>query len=365
MVFILKRQSRLIGERMPYCWKCGTLVEEDAKFCPKCGTVVSSAPAGAKQRIEKPRRRPLGFVAIVLISILVVAVIVAAFFLLPVRTVSASESRSIPYQAGVENLDLRFRADVSGVNITFEELDNAIATVNVSAIGGAGVFALPDLFNLTLDYTVRDRVMNATIDIDTFGGGWPWHPWLHINCDVRIDPSVRVGLNVKTGVGKILVKTEHGVIFDALNLEAVTGGVRADLTEDVVIGGNVSLRTVTGGTELLWENVVVNGNTIVNLMTTTGGIAADIRQAAMLSSNVTLNAHATTGGISFAIEIRGHIGAKIESATTLGGVDVDRQVGFSGTKSPLQSNNYPDDTNIEATLETTTGGVGIDAKYNP
>jgi hypothetical protein len=355
----------LIGERMPYCWKCGTLVEEDAKFCPKCGTVVSSAPASAEQRIEKPRRRPLGFVAIVLISILVVAVIAAAFFLLPVRTVNASESRIIPYQTGIENLDLRFRADVSGVNITFEELDNAIATVNVSAIGGAGVFALPDLFNLTLNYTTTNTFMNATIDVDTFGGGWPWHPWLHINCDIRIDPSVKVGLNVRTGVGGISMKTKQGIILNALDLKTATGGVKADLTEDVVIGGNVSFETVTGGMELLWENVVVSDDTIVNLMATTGGIVADIRQEAMLSSNVTLNAHVTTGGISFAIEIRGHVGAKIESATTVGGINVDRQVGFSGTRSPLQSNNYPDDSNIEATLETTTGGVGINAKYNP
>lgn len=350
---------------MPYCRKCGAQVDEDAKFCPKCGTLIASPPAKIEERIERPRREPLGFIAIVLISILVIAVVVAALVFLPIRTVSASESRSIPYQTEAKALNLRFAADVSGVNITFEELDNAIATINVSATGGAGILAMPDLFNLTLDYATTDGVMNATLNVDTSGGGWPWHPWLHVNCDIRIDPSVNVGLNVKTGVGGILLKAKPRVVLSALMLETVTGGVKADLVENVVVDGNVSARTVTGGVELFWENAVVNNNIVVDLKTTTGGIITDVKQETTLSSNVTLNAKATTGGISLTIEIRDHIGAKIESTTTVGGIAVERQVGFSGTKSPLQSNNYPDGTNIEARLETTTGGVSIDAKYNP
>lgn len=340
-------------------------MDEDASFCPKCGTLISSAPPSIERRIEKPRRRQMTFITIVLISILVIAAIVAAFVFLPIRAVSASESRSIPYQTGAKTLNLRFGADVSGVNITFEELDNAIAAINVSATGGAGIFALPDLFNLTLNYSTGDGVTNATLDVDTFGGGWPWHPWLHVNCDIRIDPSVSVGLNVKTGAGGILMKTMSGVALDALNLETATGSVKVDATESAIIHGNISAKTVTGGIELLWENAVVNDNIIVDLKTTTGGIVTDIKQEMMLPSNVTLNAQTTTGGISFTVEIRGHIGAKIESTTAVGGIGIERQVGFSGTKSPLESSNYPDDTNIEATLETTTGGVSIDARYNP
>ncbi|UCE16413.1 MAG: zinc ribbon domain-containing protein [Candidatus Bathyarchaeota archaeon] len=26
---------------MPYCWKCGTELKEDANFCQKCGASVS------------------------------------------------------------------------------------------------------------------------------------------------------------------------------------------------------------------------------------------------------------------------------------------------------------------------------------
>ena len=35
---------------MPYCWKCGAEMKEDARFCPKCG-----APVGRRVRGEKER----------------------------------------------------------------------------------------------------------------------------------------------------------------------------------------------------------------------------------------------------------------------------------------------------------------------
>jgi rRNA maturation endonuclease Nob1 len=36
------------GAIMPYCWKCGTELKENAKFCHKCG-----APAGGPARIRR------------------------------------------------------------------------------------------------------------------------------------------------------------------------------------------------------------------------------------------------------------------------------------------------------------------------
>lgn len=29
------------GGRMPYCWKCGAELNEEAKFCPNCGTLIA------------------------------------------------------------------------------------------------------------------------------------------------------------------------------------------------------------------------------------------------------------------------------------------------------------------------------------
>ena len=36
---------------MPYCWKCGAEMKEDARFCHKCG-----APVGRRVRREKEHK---------------------------------------------------------------------------------------------------------------------------------------------------------------------------------------------------------------------------------------------------------------------------------------------------------------------
>ncbi len=91
----------------------------------------------------------------------------------------------------------------------------------------------------------------------------------------------------------------------------------------------------------------------------------DVKQDEELRGNITLKAEATTGGVTFTINIRGDVGAKIESSATIGGIEVDRQVRFSGTTSLLESDNYRAGSNFEVSLKTTTGGIDINAKYTP
>jgi hypothetical protein len=50
---------------------------------------------------------------------------------------------------------------------------------------------------------------------------------------------------------------------------------------------------------------------------------------------------------------------------TTGGVDIDKQIGFSGTKALLQSSNYPAEHNFDVNLRTTTGRISLDAEYTP
>ncbi len=72
-----------------------------------------------------------------------------------------------------------------------------------------------------------------------------------------------------------------------------------------------------------------------------------------------------TGGVNFAIDIQGDVGAKIASSVTTGEIDVLRKVGFSGSDAALHSSNYPSGYIFEITLRTTTGGIDIDAKHMP
>ena len=321
-----------------------------------------------ERRTEREERRSistLAILAIVLIALIVIAAVIAAIAFLPLRAVDVSESRNAPYQTGVETVNLDFTADVARVNVAFEDLTDKLVTLNVSATGRVGVLVSPDLFDLTFDYTIADNVLTVTSEVDTFGRGWPWYSWLRVTCDLLIDPFMNASIDVKTSVGRIVVDTQAGVVLNSLSLEATTGGVEANLVEDVVVAGDVSIQTTTGGVEFSWDNVIVTNDVLVNVETTTGGVDVDVTQDERLLRNVTLKAEATTGGVDFAIEIRGDIGAKIESSVTTGGINIVRQVGFSGTESLLQSDNYPAGSNFDVSLKTTTGGIDVYAKYTP
>jgi len=353
---------------MPYCWKCGTKLDEEARFCPTCGTPVAPAVTEPeKRRIEREERRPISFLTIFLIILLATGAVIAAFgalAFLPLHTVGATEAGIVPYETGVDTLNLDLTADVARVNIVFEDLVDKLVTLNASATARVGALTSPDdLFDLTFNHTITDNVLTVTADIDTFGRGWPWYSSLRVTCDLSIDPSLNTSLDVKTRVGIIVLDTQAEVVLDSLSLEATTGGIEVNLVEDIVVAGDVSVKTTTGGVEFSWDNVLVTKGVLVDVKTTTGGVEVDIKQEEELLGNVTMKAEATTGGVNFAIEIRDDVGAKIESSVIIGGIDVERQVNFYGTKSPLTSDNYPSDGNFNVSLKTTTGGIEIRAEY--
>lgn len=349
---------------MPYCWKCGAEVDEDAEFCPACGTPIGPpVTEPERMRIKRKEKRPLSTLAIVLIVLLASAAIIVALAFMPVRAVDISESRSVPYQADVDTINLDFTADIGRVNLAFEDLVGKLVTLNVSVTGRVGVFGSTDVLHLTFDNTTDSNVLTVAADVDIGDGGWPWYSWLRVTCDLLIDPSMKASLDVKTSVGGIVLDTQAGVVLNSLNLEATTGGVEANLVEDVEVVGDISIKTTTGAVKVFWDDVIITNDVQVNAITTTGGADVSVRQHEELPGTIALRAEATTGGVDFAVDIHGDVGAKIESSVTTGGIDIDRQVGFGGTESLLQSENYPAGGNFVVDLKTTTGGIDIDAKY--
>ena len=342
---------------MPYCWKCGAELKEDDKFCPACGTPVGAPKVEPERRMK---RKPISTLAIVLITLFVSAAVIVAIAFLPIRAVDITESRDAPYQTGVDTLDLDFTADVAQVNVAFEDLSGKLVTLDVSVTGRVGVFGSLDVLDLTFDSTTDGNVLTVTSEVDIISR-YSWS--LNVTCDILIDPSMKASLDVKTSTGGIILNTQAGVVLDSLSLEATTGGVEAKLVENIRIDGDISLMTTTGSVKLSWDNVIVTKNLLVNGITTTGGVNVDINQDEELAGNITLRAEATTGGVDLTIAIQDDVGAKIESSVTTGGIDIDRQVGFSGTESSLQSDNYPANTNFDVTLKTITGGIDIDAEY--
>jgi len=238
------------------------------------------------------------------------------------------------------------------------------------ATARAGLFVSPDFlerFRPDSTLAIDGNVLTATViqDVDAVG-----LQSLNVTCRIRVDRSLNASVNVVTRTGGISLDTEAGVILDSVSLETVTGGVGAGLVQDVVVSGDVSVVTTTGGVALFWDNVIVTEDVLVSAITTTGGVAVSVRQDKEQLWNVTVEAEATTGGVAFAIDIGGDVGAKIDSSVTTGGIDVDRQVGFSlvysyPDRAGLISDNHPAKNNFSVGLKTTTGGINIDARYTP
>jgi hypothetical protein len=364
------------GAVMPYCSKCGAELDKEARFCPKCGTVVGPPAA-------KPKRKPISTLAIVMIVLILVATVVgvlAVITFLPrpsVRAVDVSDSRDVPYRPAVDTINFDFTADVAAVNIAFEDLSGRLATLDVSVSGEVEIYdsavsdlTFGDVVNLTFDDVVEDNVLTVTSEFDATGPNVQKWVSLSVTCDILVDPSLNASVDVETSVGGIVLDTQAGVVFDSLSLKAATGGVEAHLVDDVVVAGDVSVKTTTGGAEFFWDNVIVTKNVLVEVQTITGGVDVDITQHRELEGNITLEAEATTGGLDFAIDIQGHIGA-IGRATAGDSDDVRAQVvGFGITfldypPAILRSDNYPAGNNFDVTLRIVTGRIDIDAEYTP
>jgi hypothetical protein len=353
---------------MPYCWKCGAKLEEDAKFCAVCGTPVGQTPT---EPLARRRAQPLKPLAIILISILVVAGILIGLTFIPVYDVGPVNSQvSIPRKTGVNTLNLSLDVDVGHVSIHFENLtgepQSPSIIINTTAVGKVSVFGSNIDLDRYMPISQNGTVGNVlTVTAEQRADSWLWSSSINVTFDVIIDWSMSTSLNVKTGTGGILLETQAGTILNSISLEATTGGVRANIVQGVIIASDFSIKTTTGGVKLFWNDPTVTNSVRIDAITTTGGVDVNFTQFDKLVANITLRAEATTGGINFTLDIKNNVGAKIESTVTTGGINVARQIGFSGTVTPLQSNNYPDDHNIDTTLKTTTGGIHIDTKYTP
>jgi len=346
---------------MPYCYKCGAKLEEDANFCHVCGTPVGAPAMAAPAR--RRERTPYLLPITVLITIVVVAIVAGAIIFAPVRPVDFNQSEEAPFELGIDRLSVDLDADVARVNITFEDLPGNLVVLNVSATGAVGILAPTTPIEVTFDHTVTEGLLAVTSRVYK-ADRWPWLFSLNVVCDLHIDPSVNLSLNIRTSVGEIILNSKGGVIFDSLSLEATTGSVRAKLARNTVLNSDVSVKSTTGGVEFSWDNAKVTNNISVNVKTTTGGVKMNLNQNDKIPANVTLNAETTTGGIDFFVTIHDKVGAQIKSSTSFGGINVNK-IGFSGDKSLMQSNNYPAKSNFIASLKATIGGININANYTP
>lgn len=320
-------------------------------------------PLAVTRPAAPTRRRPLYILPVaILIAVLLTAIVISALLFLPFTPVNLNQTRQLDSEAGVDHLILSFQADAAQVNIFFEKLPGKMLLLNVTASGWTSFLNDPSksvavtFYNETINdtATARSRVSHATV--------WPLQFSLNVICDVYIDPSARLNLTIHSDVGQITMNASTCMNFEELNLETTTGNIDADLRQDITVAGNISIKTTTGNVQFRMDKANVSGNVQVSLQSTTGSVNVDLRENLKLSGNVTVNARTTTGGVNLSMLIDDGVGARIESQTVIGGINVDVQK-FSGNQTSLQSDNYPAGSNFLVDLRTTTGGININAAY--
>jgi len=342
---------------MPYCRKCGAQLEEEARFCHVCGTPVAAVTVPAMPR----RGRPLLLPAIILIAILVTAVVVGVLVFLPFNAVHFNQTNQVA-KAGVNNLILDFQADVAQVNVFFMSLPGKMVVLNVTADGYVGILDDPNrTVNVTFNHQTANNSEVVTSSVSRISA-WTLSYNLNVICDVYIDPSAKSSLSIHSGVGQIVLNADAATTIQSLDLETTTGSIEASVAQGVVITGNVSAKATTGSVTFNWRQADAEGDVSVNLKSTTGTVNLSVSRDSRLSGNVSIEAGTTTGSVNLAMDIHNDVGAKIESHTSVGGINVEQQ-GFSGDQSLLQSSNYPAGSNFLVNLETTTGGIHINAYY--
>ncbi|MCW3977440.1 MAG: zinc-ribbon domain-containing protein [Candidatus Bathyarchaeota archaeon] len=362
---------------MPYCTECGAKVEESAKFCPSCGTTIGRQVTDRNRKV-RVQRRPISALVVFLVVLVVGAAIIVALATLPVRTLDVTRSHTVPYiWAGVDTLNVDLSAVVAGIEVAFETRslmrERLAVSIDVYASARVGLFGVPNFLNLISQDAIDGNVQTVTSEIELVEPGWPSYFLTNVTCIVRIDPSLNTSINIKTVTGGIVVLTRAGVVLESLSLEATTGGIEVELVKDVVVSGDISLNTETGGIQFSWENVFATRDVLIDATSTTGGVDVDVKQDERLGGNITIEAEAVTGGVNFGIDIQGDIAAKIDSSVTTGGIDIDRQVGFSlmyASPSPIKEGLWSENwktagSNFYVGLKTTTGDINIDAEHTP
>jgi len=345
---------------MPYCRKCGAKLEETARFCHVCGTPVAAVTPAPAAPI---RRKPFPLPVAILIAVLLTAVVLSVLVFLPFTSVNFNQTNQVANKAGVDSLNLDFQADVANVNIYFKNLSGKMVVLNVTADGYMGILSHP---NRTVAVTFDQKTANHTAIVTSRVSrveGWPLSYNLNVVCNIYIDPSVILKLSVHSSVGQISMSAGVPVTLDGLILRATTGSVEANLTQGVVIAGVVSVGTTTGSVRFNMDRPELSGNISATVQSTTGSVNVNVIGNERLSGNVTLNVGTTTGEVNLDMVILNNVGATINSHNSFGGINVEQQQGFLGNQSLLQSTNYPAENNFLVSLETTTGGININALY--
>jgi hypothetical protein len=352
---------------LPYCRRCGTLLEENARYCQKCGTPVAVYVAPPPVYHAPQPRKPWYKDTFILITVGLVAILLVAVFavtLLSAPFASWDSNQSLEDKTlGVKTLNLNFNTNVGAIEVFTQKMSNTNVGIYIQANGGKGLLSDSSSGPLTVEFenqTVGDVLtVNSVVRVqDAFTSN------AHVKCSIYVDPALNLNLNFSSTTGQISFIGDNAAKISSLILDTTTGEVQANLNNNVTVAGNITLSATTGAVNYRMSQNNIVGNCTLNLHSTTGAVVMEITQTKTLQGNLAVYADTTTGGINVGLTIDGGVGAQITSQVTgFGNIQTDLN-NFNGDKTPVQSSNYPAASNIEIHNSLHGfGGVNIKASY--
>jgi hypothetical protein len=300
---------------------------------------------------------------VVIIAILIVAAssIVIVLFL-PIKPVDVYEHREIASEAGVDSIDLEIEAEIAQVDVTFDDLGDKFMTLDVWVRGGIGILQDEPDYNITFDYDIVDDTLEVDVNVDQ-PGIFESISFLNVDCELVISDTLRTDLGVSIDIGSITMRTIGYSNITGLDLDASTGSIMALIVPGTTVWGNVSLGTSTGSVDLEWEDVIIQQDTDLSLISSTGEVNVDVSQERETGFDLSISGVTNTGSVSADVIISGNISSSIDWEYDVGSVDIHRQVGFTQTDGHMESENHPGTENIAIALSTSTGSVDIWAEW--
>ncbi len=342
---------------MPYCRNCGAKLRDDAKYCYHCGTKV--IPLTGTYEVPRVARRNYLLPVLILIGVVICALVFSAIAFVPFSPVNFNQTNELS-QPNVNQLNLNFQADTADVNVILTNSTGETLLMNVSATGSTNTLGTANAITVSFANSTVNNVLTVNASISD---SLPFFDDVQVTCNIYIDPNVTMDLKVGSDVGQISIDAETPTAIKNLDLSTTTGSTQATLGKNVTVAGDVSITTTTGSVSLLMNQPSISGNITISLQSTTGSVNLNTTELKELSGNIQVNAATTTGSINLNMVINGDVGAKITYSTNIGSTSLQDTQGFSGSKSPIQSSNYPADSNILVNLNTNVGGITIEAVY--
>ena len=173
---------------MPYCQRCGTILDEDQHFCHKCGTpVVTYFPPPPPAPMKPIRNDPVIIAAIVLSVILVVGVVVVALLATPFSTVNFNQSYP-DNSANISKLNLNVQIDGAKVNVFTQNVNNSNFIITLEGSGSKGTFGggNDSPIQVAFNNDTANGVLTVTAKITESTA----FSRLNVDCNIYINPAL-------------------------------------------------------------------------------------------------------------------------------------------------------------------------------